>query len=131
MDIIDLITDTYLTILPIVTTALMGYIVWLLQEQQKSKKIEYQKREANSNGTKLILFYMLQRLHTEYMYQGYVTYEQRTQFEEIYDAYHNLGGNSYGTRMWEDIKKLEIRNDVASVSPFIQMLKNSKKENEK
>lgn len=127
----DLITDTYLTILPIVTTALMGYIVWLLQEQQKGKKIEYRKREANSNGTKLILLYMLQRLHTEYMYQGYVTYEQQTRFKEIYDAYHDLGGNDYGTRMWEDIKKIEIRNDVASVSPFIQMLKNNKKENEK
>lgn len=122
----DFLQETYITLLPIVATALMGYVVWLLQEQRKDKKAECAKREANANGTKLILFYMLQRLHTEYMYQKYVTHEQRTQFREIYEAYHELGGNGYGTRMWEDIKKLQIRNDVTSISPFLKMLKDNK-----
>lgn len=90
----------------IILTTVMGYIVWLLKEQRKERKIEALKRDANANGTKIILFYMLQKLHFDFKSQGYVTYNQQQAFREIYEAYHFLGGNGYGTRMWEEIKKI-------------------------
>lgn len=128
------VLQTYYIILPILVSSLMGWVGYNLKKSQKKqdelevirkKDLEAQnlKREANAQGTKLILFYMLQRLHVEYMYQGYVTHEQRTQYRELYEAYHGLGGNGYGTRMWEDIKELDIRNDKEGVSPFIRILK--------
>lgn len=134
----DILAESYMVILPIITTALSSYIVWLLQQQKKNKEEldkkyelrhqeEMDKRNANAEGTKLILFYMLQRLHVEYMYQGFVNHEQRTQFRELYEAYHELGGNGYGTRMWEDVKELDIRNDKDAVSPFIKILKDAHK----
>lgn len=105
----------------IILTAIMGYIVWMLQEQSKERKKDAEsrdkriaeenaKRDANSKGTRLILFYMLERLYTEYNYQGFVTIQQRRTFKDIYDAYHGLGGNGLGTSMWDNIKELEIRN---------------------
>lgn len=100
----------------ILLTTIMGYIVWLLKEQRKERIIENQKRNANINGTKIILFYMLQKLHTDFRNQGYVTYNQQQAFREIYDAYHVLGGNGYGTRMWEEIKKLEVKNGDIGLS---------------
>lgn len=36
----NLIYQTYIIALPIVLTALLGYIVWLLQEQKKQKAID-------------------------------------------------------------------------------------------
>ena len=60
----DILLQTYTITLPI----LLGYIVWLLQEQRK-KQIqdakerdariaeEYEKRDANSEGTMLLLGY--------------------------------------------------------------------------
>lgn len=66
---------------------------------------------------------MLERLHTEFKLQGYVTHEQRDRFFETYDAYHNLGGNGYGTALWEDVQKLEIKNDEPGTSPYAYLLK--------
>ena len=123
----QILLDTYYTLLPIVATSLMGYVVWYLQTQKKQTTArveeENKRREANSNGTKVMLLYMLERLHTEYKLQGFVSHEQRDRFREIYEAYHNLGGNGYGTALWEDIKELEIRNDETIVSPYAKLLK--------
>ena len=41
-----LIYQTYIIALPIVLTALLGYIVWLLQEQKKQKVIDTKERNA-------------------------------------------------------------------------------------
>ena len=123
----EILINSYYTLLPIVATSLMGYVVWYLQTQKKQSKVrieeEDKKREANANGTRVMLLYMLERLHTEYKLQGFVSHEQRNRFREIYEAYHNLGGNGYGTALWEDIKELEIRNDETIVSPYAKLLK--------
>ena len=42
-----ILMETYSIALPIVLTALMGYIVWLLKKQKKD-------RDANSKGTMLL-----------------------------------------------------------------------------
>lgn len=127
----DLLLETYYTVLPIVVTSLMGYVVWTLQNGKKQEKVrieeENKKREANAQGTKMMLLYMLERLYEEYKLQDYVTHEQRDRFYEIYNAYHNLGGNGYGTALWETIEGLDIRNDVDGVSPFVKMLKEMNK----
>lgn len=127
----ELLLETYRTILPIVTTSLMGYFVWSLQnikkEEHQKLELDRIKVEANANGTRAILLYMLERMHTEHKMQKYVTHEQRTRFREIYQAYHDLGGNGYGTALWEDIQKLEIRNDVESVSPYAKLLREAMK----
>ena len=47
-----LLYQTYTIALPIVLTALMGYIVWLLKEQKKD-------RDANTEGTKMLLMIKL------------------------------------------------------------------------
>lgn len=123
----DILIQTYYTLLPIIATALMGYVVWYLQTSKKTsiKKAEedHAKQEANCNGTRVILLYMLERLHTEYKMQGFVSHEQRDRYFEIYDAYHGLGGNGYGTRMWKDVQSLEIRNDINTASPYATLLK--------
>lgn len=127
----DILLETYYTVLPIVVTSLMGYVVWTLQNGKKQEKArieeENKKREANAQGTKMILLYMLERLYEEYKLQNYVTHEQRDRFFEIYNAYHNLDGNGYGTALWETVEGLDIRNDVDGVSPFVKMLKEMNK----
>lgn len=134
MDYMDILLQTYYTVLPIITTSLMGYVIWVLQNNRKkeafrieaeNKRIEEEnrKQQALTEGTRMILLYMLERLYEEYKIQDYVTHEQRDKFHNIYDAYHALGGNGYGTALWETIQELEIRNDADGVSPFVKMLK--------
>ena len=139
MDYMDILLQTYYTVLPIITTSLMGYVIWVLQNNRKkeafrieeeNKRIEEdnRKQQALTEGTRMILLYMLERLYEEYKIQDYVTHEQRDRFHNIYDAYHALGGNGYGTALWETIQELEIRNDADGVSPFVKMLKEMNKE---
>ena len=55
--------QTYTAALPIILTALMGYIVWLLKNQKKD-------RDANSKGTMLLLRVQLIEYHDRYMAKG-------------------------------------------------------------
>ena len=57
------IYSTYTIILPIIVTALMGYVVWLLKNQKKD-------RDANSKGTMLLLRVQLIEYHDKYMRLG-------------------------------------------------------------
>lgn len=119
MDIYEFFMKTYTIALPII----LGYIVWLLQEGKKTQKKkraedeerhkeEVKKNEANSKGTMLMLRYMLYRYHTEYMAQGFITSEQFRGYEELFNAYRDLGGNSVAVMWYDEVKQLEVKDDV-------------------
>ena len=86
-----------------VITPVLGYIVWLLKNQKKD-------RDANSQGTMLLLRVQMIEYHSKWMERGYVTRHGLENFMEMYAAYHALGGNGMVTKMLEEIKKLPIRD---------------------
>lgn len=98
----EILFQTYTIVLPIVATAFMGYIVWLLKEQKKD-------RDANSKGTMLLLRVQLIEYHSKYMQLGEIPSYAYTNFEEMYQAYHELGGNGMVTKMHEEIQELHLK----------------------
>lgn len=94
----DFAMQTYAIALPIV----LGYIVWLLKQQKKD-------RDANSKGTMLMLRAKLIEYHTEWTKRQYVTKHGLETFIEMYEAYHELGGNGMVTQLLEEVKELQIR----------------------
>lgn len=94
----DFLMQTYIIALPI----LLGYVVWLLKAQKKE-------RDANSRGTMLLLRVQLIEYHDKYMALDYIPSYAYENFCEMYEAYHDLGGNGMITHMYEEVKKLEIR----------------------
>lgn len=102
----EILLETYTIVLPV----LLGYIVWLLKEQKKSRKTEAEKRDANSRGTMLLLRVQLIEYHEEWMKRGYVTKHGIQNFMEMYEAYHSLGGNGMVTHLLEEVRELPIRN---------------------
>lgn len=94
----QILMDTYSIALPI----LLGYIVWLLKKQKKT-------RDANSRGTMLLLRVQLIEYHDKYMALGRIPSYAYENFCEMYEAYHELGGNGMITHMFEEIKELEIK----------------------
>ena len=90
----------------IVLTAFMGYIVWLLQQQKKE-------RDANSRGTMLLLRVQLIEYHDKYMDLGYIPSYAYQNFCEMYEAYHELGGNGMITKMSEEIHELHLNRKDA------------------
>lgn len=108
--------QTYTIALPI----LLGYIVWLLQEQRKKQAKdaeerdariaeEYEKRDANSAGTMVLLKVKLYEYHDKYMELGYIPTYAYENFCDMYKSYHKLGGNGTGTKMYEEIKELHLK----------------------
>lgn len=98
----NLLLETYSIALPIVLTALMGYIVWLLKKQKKD-------RDANSKGTMLLLRVQLIEYHDKYTILGSIPSYAYENFCEMYEAYHELGGNSMITKMKEEIDELHLK----------------------
>ena len=94
--------ETYTVALPIVLTALMGYIVWLLQNQKKE-------RDANAKGTMLLLKVQLIEYHDKYIANGEIPSYVYQNYVEMYDAYHALGGNGMGTKMMHEIEELHLK----------------------
>ena len=111
---------TYLIALPVVLSALLGYIVWMLREQKEQKKIDIKERnerieterklrENNSKGTMLLLRVQLIEYHNKYIKLGDIPSYAYENFLEMYDAYHALGGNGMITKMKNEIEELHLK----------------------
>lgn len=94
----SLLLQTYTIALPIV----LGYIVWMLKDQKKD-------RNAHAHGTMLLLRVQLIEYHDKYMTLGYIPSYAYQNFCEMYESYHTLGGNGMITKMYQEIKELNIR----------------------
>lgn len=94
--------QTYLISLPIILTSILGYVVWLLKEQKKSK-------DANAKGTMLLLRVQLIEYHDKYVALGEIPSYAYDNFDEMYKAYHALGGNGMITKMYEEIQDLHLQ----------------------
>lgn len=74
----------------------------------------YVKSKSASNklikeGVLAILHNKIYTLGKQYIKQEYITLEDLKDFEYLYEAYHNLGGNGTGTEIYERVKDLPIR----------------------
>lgn len=98
----NFLLETYSIALPIVLTTLMGYIVWLLKKQKKD-------RDANSKGAMLLLRVQLIEYHDKYTILGAIPSYAYENFCEMYEAYHELGGNGMITKMKEEIDELHLK----------------------
>lgn len=94
----DFFMKTYTIALPV----LLGYIVWLLQQQKKS-------RDANSEGTKCLLRVKLIEYHDEYTEKKEIPSYVLENWVEMYNAYKGLGGNGMIEGMNEEIHRLPIK----------------------
>lgn len=133
----EILIQSYLVLLPIVATALVGWVGVLLKNQKKKElerleenRKKYEEidriRKANSEGIMLVLRYMLKRYHTEYMIQGKITYTQYQDWMDIYAAYEALGGNSIAEEWNEDIENMEKCYSTSDMSPYEVMLRNNR-----
>lgn len=104
----ELLMQTYVIILPIV----LGYIVWLLKTQTAKKQKAEQQNEtiarASEKGIMLLLRIQLIEYHEKYIERESIPSYAYQNFEEMYNTYHELGGNGMVTKMFDEIKALPI-----------------------
>ncbi len=76
--------------------------MWLLKRQKND-------RDANSRGTMLLLRVQLIEYHDKYMKLGEIPSYAYQNFQEMYEAYHELGGNGMVTKMKNEIEELHLK----------------------
>lgn len=104
--LIDILTRSYEIALPV----LLGYIVWLLQEQKRKQNLAIKKRDDNSKGTMLLLRVKLIEYHDACMCKGHISSYAYQNFCEMYEVYHALGGNGMITKMMHEIDELHLNH---------------------
>ncbi len=67
------------------------------------------RQKAMESGTRAMLKMELSRIHKDSTMAGAITYDDEALAEEIYTAYHTLGGNGQGTKMMADIRKMAMK----------------------
>ena len=73
------------------------------------KRIE-EIRLANNRGTQALLRDRLLQGYHFFRKRGMVTYGEARNYENMYEAYHDLGGNGMVKKMYEEIKELHIKS---------------------
>lgn len=116
----EVLLQTYYIILPIVATAVVGWAGHVIKQQRSQD-------DARDKGIMMVLRYMLQRYHSEYMMQGEITYNQYQNWIDFFNAYTALGGNSVAVDWNEDIEELDKVESASDASLYEKMLKNSLK----
>lgn len=93
----EILIQTYTIALPII----LGYISYILKRQKKD-------RDANSEGTMLLLRVKLIDYHEKYTKLGCIPSYAYQNFCEMYNAYRKLGGNGMIVKMKEEIDELHL-----------------------
>lgn len=99
---IEFLRITYEIVLPVV----LGYLVYILKDNKSERK-------ANATGLMLLLRVQLIEYHDKYMKEGAIPSYAYENFCEMYEAYHALGGNGMITKMFEEVKELNIKTKEA------------------
>lgn len=120
-----ILLETYYILLPIVATALIGWVGVLLNGQKKEKTLLEKRQAAQTAGIMMVLRYMLQRYHGEYKLQEKITYNQYKNWKDMFKVYTELGGNSVAVEWDEDIDRMEKCESASEMSAYETMLKNS------
>ena len=97
----NFLMTTYSIVLPV----FLGYIVWVLKRQKRD-------RNANSRGTMLLLRVQLIEYHDKYTKLGEIPSYAYQNFIEMYEAYHELGGNGMVTKMHDEIEELHLKQKI-------------------
>ncbi len=64
--------------------------------------------EAMRAGMRALLWRELQLIHAHAGDNGGMTVAERRHLESVYQAYHGLGGNGTGTRLYEDAMRQPV-----------------------
>lgn len=94
--------DLVQTLIPCLLTLVSGACGWLL----KSHKREAARDKAMETGLRTLLRAELLEIHAKYRPQGDIPLEVMEEADRVYQAYHSLGGNGTGTKIYEELKAL-------------------------
>ena len=98
----DVLMSLMESIVPMLLTGVGGVCGWLLKSHRK----EEARAQAMETGLRTLLRAELLEIHAKYVPLGYIPVAAMEETDRVYKAYHSLGGNGAGTKLYEELKAL-------------------------
>ena len=103
----------FLTFLQAVVTLLVGYVGIKIKKREEEKEKQEQERrkesEAIKQGIRAVLRDRILQAYNHFRKVGCITIAQQENINNMYMAYHNLGGNGVITSVY--MKVMELPHD--------------------
>lgn len=100
MDVMQIACTAAITSL---VSGLVGAIVATAIGMAKDKKRnDNASNQAMLDGMRALLWRELKNIHSDAIDRGGMDTEERKHLESVYEAYHGIGGNGTGTRLYQD-----------------------------
>lgn len=97
------------TALTAAVSALVGALVAaLVSRAGKAASQSADEARGMQEGMRALLWRELRNIHSDAVQQGGMDLEERRHLENVYSAYHNIGGNGTGTRLYEESMRLPV-----------------------
>ena len=104
-----------LKVIPIVITSITAYVAGRANKRadkkDEAKECAIEEMNAMKGGLCSLLRVKIIEYHDRYMKDGDIPHYARENFEDMYSAYHALGGNGTGTVMYNEICNLKSRSE--------------------
>ena len=98
-----------LTFITAIVSSLASALVASVVASSKSRiKKEKQTMDALNAGMRALLWRELNDIHKEAVAQNGLSPDERHNLENVYNAYHTIGGNGTGTRIYDEAMKLPV-----------------------
>lgn len=98
-----------LTFITAIISSLASALVASVVASSKSRiKKEKQTMDALNAGMRALLWRELNDIHKEAVAQNGLSPDERHNLENVYNAYHTIGGNGTGTRIYDEAMKLPV-----------------------
>lgn len=90
-------------------SALVGALVAaLVSRAGKAASQSAAEASGMQEGMRALLWRELRNIHSDAVQRGGMEVEERRHLENVYSAYHNIGGNGTGTRLYEESMHLPV-----------------------
>lgn len=108
----EIITPVTVWVLTSVLSAAVGVLGVLLKQEAKRRAEEAKRQHAMEAGTRIFLRSQLRMMHERYVVDNKpCSIEAKEEAADVYNAYHDLGGNGVGTHLYEEIKEAHISKE--------------------
>lgn len=100
------LTLTFLT--AIVSSLASALVASVVASGKSNIKRQKQTMDALNAGMRALLWRELNDIHREAIEDGGMTPDERHNLENVYNAYHQIGGNGTGARIYDEAMKLPV-----------------------
>ena len=80
---------------------------WLVKRFRENDR----RQAAMENGIQALLRDRLVHAFYHYTERGWISLHGLEAVDKMYAEYHNLGGNGTVTKLWDDLHRLEVRDE--------------------